>query len=51
MEGWEEVEDDERPGRPSTSRTEENVEQTSEIIRTDQLLSIQMIAKMVNMDK
>jgi hypothetical protein len=32
MEGWEEVEDDERLGRPSTSKTEENVEKISEIV-------------------
>jgi hypothetical protein len=32
MEGWEEVEDDERPERPSTSKTEENVEKVSEIV-------------------
>jgi hypothetical protein len=29
MEGREEVEDDERPGRPLTSKTEENVEKIS----------------------
>jgi hypothetical protein len=31
-EGWEEVEDDERPGRPSTSKTEENIEKISAIV-------------------
>jgi hypothetical protein len=32
MEGREEVVDDERPGRSSTSKTEENVEKDSEIV-------------------
>jgi hypothetical protein len=32
MEGQEEVEDDKRPGRPSSSKTEENVEKISEIV-------------------
>jgi hypothetical protein len=40
MEGREEVEDDERPGHPSTSKTEENVEKISEIVRKDRRLSI-----------
>jgi hypothetical protein len=51
MEGWEEVEDDEHPGRSSTLKTEENVEKISEIVRKDRRLSIRMIAEMVNMDK
>jgi transposase len=51
MEDREEVEDDERPGRPSTSKTEENVEKISEIVRKDRRLSIRMISEMVNMDK
>jgi hypothetical protein len=34
MEGREEVEDDECPGRPS-SKTKENVEKISEILRKD----------------
>jgi hypothetical protein len=51
MEGWEEVEEDERSGRPSTSKTEENVEKIGEIVWKDQCLSIRMITEMVNMDK
>jgi hypothetical protein len=39
MEGWEEVED-ERPGCPSTSKTEENVEKISEIVWKDRRLSM-----------
>jgi hypothetical protein len=35
MEGREEVEDEERLGRLSTSKTEDNVEKISEIVRKD----------------
>jgi hypothetical protein len=45
------VEDNKHPGRPSISKTEENVEKISEIVRKYQHLSIRMIAEMVNMDK
>jgi hypothetical protein len=51
MEGREEVEDDEGPGHLSTSKTEDNVEKTSEIVRKDRCLSIRMIAEMANMNK
>jgi predicted DNA binding CopG/RHH family protein len=51
MEGREEVEDDERPGRPSTSKIEENFEKISEIIRKDRRLSVRMISKIVNIVK
>jgi hypothetical protein len=50
MEGQEEVED-ECLECHSTSKTEENTEQISQIVRKDQHLSIRMIAEMVNMDK
>ena len=50
-EGREEVEDDERPGRPVTSRTEEKIQKVSEIVRKDRRLSIRMIADTLNMDK
>jgi transposase len=47
VEGREEVEDDERPGRPSTSKTEENVEKISETLRKDGRLSTRIIAEML----
>jgi hypothetical protein len=40
MEGWEEVEDDERLGCHLASKTEENVEKISEIVRKDGRLRI-----------
>jgi hypothetical protein len=45
------VEDDECPGHPLASKTEENIEKTSEIVQKDRRLSIQMIVEMANMDK
>ncbi|KAK9753126.1 Cyclic nucleotide-binding domain [Popillia japonica] len=50
-EGREEVEDDERPGRPVTVRSEENVQKVSEIMRKDRLLRIRMIGDMLNINK
>lgn len=49
--GHQNVEDDEHPGWPSTSKTEENVEKISQIIQEDCRLSVRKIAKMVNGDK
>ena len=40
----EEVEDDHRSGRPSTSRTDENVERVRQKVRSDRRLSVRMIA-------
>jgi hypothetical protein len=45
------VEDDECPGRPCTSKTNENVEKIEQIVRIDRCLSIRMIAETVNVDK
>jgi hypothetical protein len=39
------------PGRPCTSKTNENVEKIEQIVRIDRRLSILMIAEMVNIDK
>ncbi|GFV59355.1 protein GVQW3 [Trichonephila clavipes] len=45
------VEDDSLPGRPSTSKTDENVEKVVSLIRSDRRLSIRAIAETVNIDK
>jgi len=42
-EGREEVEDDHRSGRPSISRTEENVQRVREKVRSDRRLTVRMI--------
>jgi len=49
-EGKEEVEDDHRNGRPSTSRTEENVQRVREKVRTDCHLTIRMITDELDMN-
>ena len=43
-EGREDVEDDSRSGRPSTSRTADNVERVEQMVRGDCRLTVQMIA-------
>lgn len=50
-EGREEVEDDERSGRPVTVRSDENVQKINGIVRTDRRLSTRMIADMVNTNR
>ena len=49
-EGREEVEDDHRSGRPSTSRTDENVERVRQKVRSDRCLTIRMIADELGMN-
>ena len=43
-EGREEVEDDHRSGRPSTSRIHENVERVRQKVRSDRRLTVRIIA-------
>lgn len=50
-EGREDVEDDPRPGRPSTSKTDDNIEKIGSLIRQDRRLSIRAIAEMIGIDK
>ncbi|GFV60152.1 putative mariner transposase [Trichonephila clavipes] len=49
--GRQNVEDDSRPGCPSTSKTDENVEKVASLIRSNRRLSIRAIAETVNIDK
>ena len=42
--GREEVEDDHKSERPSTSRTDENVERVRQKVRSDRRLTVRMIA-------
>ncbi|GFX59504.1 protein GVQW3 [Trichonephila clavipes] len=48
-EGQEEVADEPRSGRPTTDRTEENVDRVREILRTNHRLIIQQIADTLHM--
>lgn len=45
------MEDNEHPGRHSTSKTDENVENFDKIVRNDRRLSIGMISDMININK
>ena len=44
QDGREAVEDDERPGRPSTSTTDENVEKVKEMVMNDRRITIRAVA-------
>ena len=46
----EEVEDDHRNGRPSTSMTDENVERVRQKVRSDRRLTVRMIADELGMN-
>ena len=49
-EGREEVEDDHRSGRPSTSRTDENVDGMKQMVRSDRRLTVRTIANELGMN-
>ena len=49
-EGREEVEDDHRSGKPSTSRTDENVERVRQKVWSDRCLTVRMIADELGMN-
>ena len=49
-EGREDVEDDPKSGRPTTSRTNENVECVREKVRSDRHLTVRMIADELSMN-
>ena len=51
LEGREAVEDDERAGRPVTSRTDKNIEKLNEIVHKDRRLSVRMMADIMNIDR
>ena len=44
QDGREDVEDDERPGRPSTSTTDENVEKVKAMVMNDRRITIREVA-------
>ena len=50
-EGREEIRDDQCPGRPSTLKTEVNIEKIGEIVRQNRRLSIRAITELINIDK
>ena len=42
--------DDQRPGHPSTSKTDANIEKVGEIVRRNCCLSIRAVAELINID-
>ena len=51
MEGTEDVGNDPKSGRPSTVKTQENVEKVARIVRGDRRLSIRAISELTNISK
>ena len=47
----EEIEDHPRPGRPSTSRTADNIERVKQMVRADRRLMVRMIACELSINK
>ena len=47
----EEVEDDPRSGRPTTSRTLDNIERVKQMVRADRRLMVRMIAEELSINK
>ena len=50
-EGTESVTDEERSGRPATSRTEEDIAKIRQIVRENRRLTIRSIEEQVNIDR
>ena len=50
-EGRESVTDEERSGRPATSRTEENIAKLRQIVRENRRLTVRSVAEQVNIDR
>jgi hypothetical protein len=50
-EGREEIGDDQRPGRPSTSKTDANIEKVGEIVQQNRRLKVRAVAGLINIDK
>jgi len=50
-EGRESVTDEERSGRPATSRTEENIAKICQIVRENRRLTVRGIAEQLNFDR
>jgi len=50
-EGRESVTDEERSGRPTTTRTEENIAKVRQFVRENRWLTVRSIAEQVNSDR
>ena len=43
--GRDDVEDDPKPGRPTTSRNDENIQKVNELVRSDRRMTVRMLAE------
>ena len=50
LEGQEQVEEEPRAGRPSTSKTDDNVERLRSLVRSDSRLTLRMISSELNLN-
>ena len=51
LEGREQVEDEPRAGRPSNSKTDDNVERVRSLVRSDRRLTLRMISSELNVNR
>jgi hypothetical protein len=51
LEGREQVEDEHRVGRPSTSKTDDIVERVRSVVRSDRRLTLRMISSELNLNR
>jgi len=51
LEGRESLKDDDRPGRPRTAITDDNIEKVRVVIRKDRRLGVRAVAEEVNLDR
>jgi len=51
LEGREQVEDELSAGRPSTSKTEDNVERVRSLVKSDRRLTLRMISSELNLNR
>nr|XP_012152451.1 PREDICTED: putative uncharacterized protein FLJ37770 [Megachile rotundata] len=51
LKGQEEVDDEDRAGRPSTTTTADNVTRVRELLNSDRRLSVRLMADMLNIPK
>ena len=50
LEGQEQVEDEPRAGRPSTSKMDKNVERVRSLVRSDSQLTLRIISSELNLN-
>ena len=51
LEGWEQVENEPRGGRPSTSKMDDNVERVKSLVRSDRRLTLRIVSRALNLNR